>query len=68
MEEKLKSKNDNPSFNRDTILWSYLSSDLMQLNAPDHSIKPQYKRIIVPRFEVDWMKTQGEIGNLDTEE
>ena len=25
MKEKLKSTNGNPSFNRDTILWSYLS-------------------------------------------
>ena len=40
IEEKLKSKNGSPSFNRDTILWSYLSlealkSDLIQLNSPD---------------------------------
>ena len=34
------------------------------------SIKPQYLSIIVPRYEVDWLKTQGEMAhrNLDTEE
>ena len=36
----------------------------------NHRIKPQYLGILVPRFEVDLMKTQGEITlrNLDTEE
>ena len=27
-----------------------------------YSTPPQYLRIIVPRFEVDWMKTQGEMA------
>ena len=31
-----------------------------------HSTPPQNLRIIVPRFEVDWIKTQGEIA-LDIE-
>ena len=41
--------------------WEFLKSQ---------SLAPQYVRIIVARFEVDWMETRGEIAlrNLDTEE
>ena len=58
-----------------TSPWWQKNPDLIQVNYPDlikkhKSIEPQYMRIIVPRFEVDWIKTQGEIAlrNLNTEE
>ena len=32
-----------------------------RITTKNHSIKLQYLMIIVPMFEVDWIKTQGEI-------
>ena len=32
-----------------------------------HSIKLRYLRIIVPRFEVDWIRTKGKIAPYDND-
>ena len=63
--------NNIPSFNRDTSFkintsfWRHQNHDLIQLPIPIlqcHSMKHQYIRIIVPRFEVYGMKNEGEIA------
>ena len=56
-----------PLFRFIPFLGGNQNPDLISLNYPyltkkSQSMKHQYKRIVVPRFEVDGKKTEGEIA------
>ena len=63
---EVKLKNGIHSFNTDTIIWNYLSVATLKsgfspvkLSRSLNNVIAIIQRVIVPRFEVNWIKTQG---------